>query len=152
MQFPKLYFAHPITDYGTATEAVWLQYLEQHPKTNIYSIINPGDEMYQRAIVAISDGKRRMQYCLDLVDTCQALAFVSFPAWINSETPIGAGVWQEIERAHSDGKNIFWLQGGRAGHSCTLVQITDLTRIQRLRLSVAETQIYLDKIRRSRRH
>lgn len=88
----KCYYAHPITDYGTETEANDIAILTRMG----LEVLNPNapehDEGYK---------KSGMDYFKHLVWDCQMLAFRAF-----ADGAIPAGVWKEIRWAAYDGKPI----------------------------------------------
>lgn len=86
----KIYYAHPISMYGTDQEKRDIQTIEKlFPGSFIY---NPGNDD------SSSDGYKTkgMQYFYDIVEKCNLLIFRSFV-----DGKIGAGVWGEIEHSLS---------------------------------------------------
>ena len=79
------YFAHHITDYGTAREHDAVRTLKQHG----FEVINPNATEHDA-----SYKQQGMPYFLGLVATCDTLAFQRFPSG-----EIGAGVGKEIATA-----------------------------------------------------
>lgn len=79
------YFAHHITDYGTAREHDAIRTLEQYN----FEVINPNAAEHEAGY-----RQQGMPYFLGLVATCDALAFQRFPT-----NQIGAGVGKEIAEA-----------------------------------------------------
>jgi hypothetical protein len=102
----KVYFAHPITDYGTERQAVALRALRKElddicqPHTIIE---NPDQPHHQKGYAA-----HGMDYFRGVVDECWSLAFMRFP-----DGSIGAGVAREIQWASADGKTIWEVFGGK---------------------------------------
>ncbi|MBI1362640.1 MAG: hypothetical protein GC134_01535 [Proteobacteria bacterium] len=110
----KLYFAHPMSMYGTAEEALLVDIL-----TDIgFSVINPGDPAVAQAFGAYRDGNPNnyMQFFVDLCNACEFGAFCTFPDDVqaddvpNAVNRVGAGVVTEIESFWARGKTVFWLQ------------------------------------------
>ena len=88
----KIYFAHPVTDYGTERQAKAIAALERHWRENRrqpIEIENPDREHHQEGYA-----KRGMDYFKEVVESCWSLAFMRFP-----NGAIGAGVGREIEWA-----------------------------------------------------
>lgn len=87
-----IYYAHPVTDYGTEQEARDIATLEALG----FEVANPNapenEEAYKK------DG---MNHFLRMVDDCDALAFRTFRGG-----SIGAGVAKEIFRAMKAGKPV----------------------------------------------
>lgn len=89
----KLYFAHPITDYGTERQARAMADLrrfwaEERPRQPL-EIENP-DQPHHQAGYA----EEGMAYFKKVVEACDMLAFMRFP-----DGAIGAGVGNEIRWA-----------------------------------------------------
>ena len=80
----KIYFAHPITDYGTQRQARAVAYLESQ-----WEVVNPDKPEHQEGYKA-----EGMAYFERLAAGCDLLAFMRFP-----DGSIGAGVGKEIEAA-----------------------------------------------------
>lgn len=86
----KIYFAHPVTDYGSERQAEALSslqkyYREQWPRTNL-EIENPDHPHHQEGY-----NREGMDYFKKIVESCDRLAFMRFP-----DGSIGAGVGREI--------------------------------------------------------
>jgi len=79
------YFAHHITDYGTAREHDAVRTLKQHG----FEVINPNAAEHDAGYK-----QQGMPYFLGLIATCDTLAFQRFPTH-----QIGAGVGKEIAAA-----------------------------------------------------
>lgn len=88
----KIYFAHPITDYGTERQAAAVAYLSEQ-----WQVVNPDHPGHQAGYAA--DG---MAYFERLAASCDLLAFMRFP-----DGSIGAGVGKEIDAAKRAG--IRWI-------------------------------------------
>jgi hypothetical protein len=115
-----IYFAHPISMYGTPLERTIIDMLtEQH-----WKVVNPSDPEHQAEVVriksTISDrgaaGKAIMEYFVGLCNQCHAVAFSTFP-----DNTVGAGVAKEVESFNARGAEILqvnvddptkpWLKG-----------------------------------------
>lgn len=117
MRKAKIYYAHPISMYGTILEKEDLDMLKRlHPMAIIY---NPATDKEAKE----GYKKHGMTYFYEIIDDCDYLYFRSF-----SDGKIGAGVWGEIERAE-------------AVH-CEVLEIPTL---EDRKLSVNETREYLKK-------
>jgi hypothetical protein len=110
----KLYFAHPMSMYGTPEEAALVKVL-----TDIgFEVINPGDPAVGQAFAAYRDGNptNYMQFFVDLCNACEYGAFCTFPDEAQADgvpaVPhrVGAGVVTEIESFWARGKRVFWLR------------------------------------------
>lgn len=69
-----------------------------------FEVLNPNKQEYE-----ILYKEKGMQVFLDLVDSCDCLAFRAFD---DDNASIPAGVWKEICRADDNGKPFFELTGG----------------------------------------
>lgn len=83
-----IYFAHPITDYGTERQAEAIAYLSRD-----WKVVNPDHPDHQAGYAA-----EGMAYFERLAASCDVLAFMRFP-----DGSIGAGVGKEIEAAKQAG-------------------------------------------------
>ena len=94
----RIYFAHPITDYGTGRERRTLDDLTAQG----WYVENPNHPQHQ-------DGYERdgMAYFQRLAASCDALVFVRFP-----NGAIGAGVGKEIDAAQGNRIPVYeWFDG-----------------------------------------
>src|SRR5690606_11353674 len=89
----KVYFAHPVSDYGTALQAAVLKELA----SSWHEVENPDSPQHQ-------EGYRQhgMAYFEAIAATCDALAYLRF-----RDGTIGAGVAKEIAAAARAGRPIF---------------------------------------------
>ena len=97
----KVYFAHPVTDYGTKQESDDIATLEKLG----FTVVNPAgnEEGYKK------DG---MAFFHRMIDGCEAFAFRSFECG-----SIGAGVTSELAYAESLGLPFFelpYMDGSRS--------------------------------------
>jgi len=88
----KVYYAHPQSLYYTPQEARDVALL----KSMGFEVVNPSDQKYVDQIAGMINSEDKMQFFVDLVNTCDILAFRSFP-----DGSIPAGVAQEIKQATS---------------------------------------------------
>lgn len=94
----KIYFAHPITDYGKQREGNVLTWLE----ADGWEVENPNQPHHQ---VGYDQGG--MEYFQRLASECDALVFTRFP-----DGSIGAGVGKEIDAAQASGRPVYeWFDG-----------------------------------------
>lgn len=107
----KIYFAHPITDYGTERQAQALAGLRAHFVDDLgmrhFEIENPDQPHHDEGYKA-----RGMDYFRDVVDSCWSLAFMRFP-----DGSVGAGVGREIGWALRNGKTLYEVFDGRVYHT-----------------------------------
>lgn len=120
----KIYFAHPVTDYGTPRQAEAVAYLSRQ-----WQVVNPDDPHHQAGYAA-----EGMAYFERLAAGCDLLAFMRFP-----DGSIGAGVGKEIEAAKQAG--VRWILEYFAGQ--TYPVNGDPTPI----LSVAHTRALIAKLK-----
>lgn len=130
----RCYFAHHVTDYDTEREKAAIEVIENHG----FAVENPNTPEHETEYK-----QHGMQYFVDVVLGCDALAFQRFP-----EGQIGAGVAKEIGAAAIGGLSIF--------------EVTDnvLTEVDLIKsvfdnaigpiLSVDETRALIKSIRASR--
>ena len=85
----KLYFAHPVSDYGGPRQVAALRLFAE----GRWAVVNPDTRAYQ-----IGYAEEGMPYFLGLVEACDALAFLWFP-----DGAIGTGVGAEIAAAFAAG-------------------------------------------------
>lgn len=102
----KIYFAHPITDYGTERQATALAALRQELDDigqGHVMIENPDQPHHQAGYAAGG-----MDYFKGVVDECWSLAFMRFP-----DGGIGAGVAREVRWAAVSGKALWEVFAGK---------------------------------------
>lgn len=91
----KCYLAHPVTDYGgTERQRRAIAVIED---IGGWKVENPDQEIHQTAYRQYGFG-----HFLEVVQTCDLLAFVRFPGG-----SIGAGVAKEIEEALRNGQRVY---------------------------------------------
>lgn len=84
----NIYFAHPVTDYGTERQSAAIAYLSEQ-----WEVVNPDSPEHQAGYAA-----NGMAYFERLAASCDLLAFMRFP-----DGSIGAGVGKEIKAAQDAG-------------------------------------------------
>ena len=95
----RCYLAHPVTDYGGSDR----QLAAVTAINRIgWEVENPDHSMHQEAY-----RQHGMQHFLDVVEDCDALAFLRFP-----DGYVGAGVAKEIECALRRGLDVFDVSEG----------------------------------------
>lgn len=103
----NIYYAHPISDYGTERELNALVAIrKQWPDAYI---VNPAllSEKVNAMKAEGTTSKQVMQFFLDIVENCDLLVFSAFKGG-----DIGAGVAQEILVAHLHGKPVWKISNG----------------------------------------
>lgn len=90
MAEPRVYFAHPVSDYGTARELDALAAIQREFPG--WVIENPNTEAHAAAY-----RERGMEHFAEVVGSCQSLV-----AWPFEDGAMGAGVWKEIEAARAN--------------------------------------------------
>lgn len=126
----RIYFAHPITDYGskrqadalTALEAYWR---EERPRQPL-EIENPDQPHHQAGYVA-----RGMDYFKGIVESCWSLAFMRFP-----NGAIGAGMGREIKWAFNTCGRVYELFDGRIYHVANMP--TPILTVEETRTLIAQ--------------
>lgn len=91
----KVYFAHPVSDYGTDREKLCLDVLNEKFK----NILNPNQPVHNEAYLVYG-----MSYFEDLVKSCSSLVAVAF-----ADGEWGMGVWREAEEMARSGRTVFQL-------------------------------------------
>lgn len=119
-----IYFAHPITDYGTERQAAAIAYLSRQ-----WRVVSPDHPDHQAGYDA-----EGMEYFDRLAASCDLLAFMRFP-----DGSIGAGVGKEIEAAQRSG--VRWILEYFSGQTYPVYGVP--TPI----LSVAHTRALIAKLR-----
>lgn len=112
----KIYLAHPVTDYGGPRQAAAVATLVAAG----YTVENPDQPQHQ---VGYKIGG--MDYFMQVVDGCAALAFMRFPGGA-----IGAGVGKEILAAQMAGIPVYDITDGelRPDGAPTPILTVDETR------------------------
>ena len=102
----KVYFAHCMADYGNAREQIALALIRERFPGHV--IINPNDPVYQDAFERKrqSLGLHPMNFWLDLVDDADIVVFL-YSGDEMADFYLGAGVAQEVLRAHVFDKPVF---------------------------------------------
>jgi hypothetical protein len=122
---PRIYYAHPLTEYDTVEEAGNVDMLQKMG----FEVINPNSPGIQ-AVFKDEGSEYGMRYCCDLIRSqADVLVFNAFP-----DGTIGAGVASEIKAAYS--RNI------------PVIEIPQSTAPREL--SIAETKRKLAHIRANR--
>lgn len=93
------YFAHPISEYGTAKQKKAIAFIKRMG----FSVLNPDTIAHQVGYKAA--GVKGMDYFVNLVKKCNALAFLRFP-----DGTIGAGVGLEIKTAFDTGLPVYEIE------------------------------------------
>lgn len=108
-----IYFAHPVSDYGTAHEAACLAAIEA-----AYATADVDVDVYNPNCPAGARAYERygMAYFEQVVGMCSALVFRSF-----GDGAIGAGVATEVARAFTLGIPVFELVEGSHSHRLHMV-------------------------------
>ncbi len=110
-----LYFAHPISLYGTLVERVIASTLQGHG----FAVVNPGADEFQREYAARRQTyphEHPMDYWLRLAGTCTSCAFCTFPNGVEAPDVsittlprVGAGVAKEVDSFRIKGKPVWWV-------------------------------------------
>lgn len=88
-----IYFAHPMSDYGSDREKRAIDALELAG----FEVVNPNSEEHERMVQAIRQGvngdpgEHIMRYFCRIACECEAIAFQAFP-----QGNVGAGVAKEV--------------------------------------------------------
>lgn len=120
----RLYYAHPMSDYGTEHERRVEAALARR-----FTVVNPNRPEHQAEARV-----RRMAYFLELVEGCEALAFQRFP-----DGTLGAGAALEAAHALKHGKPVFEIR--EDGY--VLLPVMELTDV----LTVEQTRVALRRFR-----
>lgn len=106
----KIYFAHPVTDYGTERQARALAGIRAHFVDDLgrrhLEIENPDQPHHQAGYDAGG-----MEYFKRVVEACSHLAFMRFP-----DGSIGSGVGREIRWAQVANLHLYEVFDGRLYH------------------------------------
>jgi hypothetical protein len=105
----KIYFAHPISEYGSKNEARVVEALEKRG----YDVINPNSAVHQAKVKELqaqfnteanpkAAGEHVMKYFVDVCDSCDAVAAMPFPNGM-----FGAGVVKEVNSFVKRTKDVF---------------------------------------------
>lgn len=132
----KIYFAHPVTDYGTERQAKAIAGIEDYFIADLgfrsFKIENPDQPHHQAGYAA-----QGMEYFLSVLQGCTHLAFMRFP-----DGSVGSGVATEVLWAHTCCLNVYEVFDGRiypAPHMPTPLLTVEETRatIARIRGEIA---------------
>lgn len=124
----RVYFAHPISQYGTPLEARIIGELS----VNGIEVVNPSSDEIKTDFEAYkaANPDNYMQFFKDLCNTCNAIAFTTFEdSWSAESVPsvgrrVGAGVWLEVNTFFERGLPVFYVNVNADG-DFTLRQIDD---------------------------
>lgn len=124
----RIYFAHPISQYGTDTEARILRELS----VDGVQVINPSSRAISQAFETYraENPDNYMQFFKDLCNRCNAVAFTTFEDnWAAESVPsvsrrVGAGVWLEVNTFFERGLDVFYVNLDADGNY-SLKQISD---------------------------
>lgn len=83
----KIYFAHPVSDYGSEYERLCIKAI--FSKWPDAGVVNPNSPFHEREFK-----KRGMEYFLEVVRGCDLVVATPF-----QDGRFGAGVWAEIQEA-----------------------------------------------------
>lgn len=95
----RIYYAHPVSDYGTRRESAGVRLLTREG----WWVENPNQPHH-----ATGYAREGMEYFRGVVRGCDAVAFQRFP-----DGTLGAGVAREASWALEDGKPVFEVVDGR---------------------------------------
>lgn len=121
------YLAHPISEYGTAKQRKAIAMITRAG----WNVLNPDTVTHQIGYKAA--GARGMDYFVNLVKKCDALAFMPFP-----DGRIGAGVGKEMETAFDMGIPVYEIDNG---------VLIPMNKMPKNILSVEETRERIKKFR-----
>ena len=93
----RIYYSHAMKVYGTTQEKIHRILIGRHFPDSI--LVDPGTLQSNP-----EKARRGMEYCLELVHTCDSLVFVRY---MNAIT---AGVGKEVNHALSHGKPVYELE------------------------------------------
>lgn len=138
----KIYFAHPISSYGTPEEAQIIRSLEDMGLI----VINPSDKQHQDAVDKIqqqyahdrNEGSRLvMEYFVKVCNACDGCVMLPFP-----DGSVGAGIVKEVQSFLDRGKKV--QEVSLSDGEVKLSDITDLSRYACL--DVGPTRAMLRKL------
>lgn len=126
----RLYFAHPVTDYGTERQAAAIAALEtywreERPRQPL-EIESPDQPHHQEGYAA-----HGMAYFKGIVESCWSLAFMRFP-----NGAIGAGMGREIKWKIINHGPVYELFDGRVYHVADMP--TPVLTVEETRALIAE--------------
>ena len=140
----RIYFAHPICEYGTQLEKSIVKKISSAEWEYGIEVINPADRRYQGEFKKYKEKhpESYMQYWLDLAKTCKICVGMPF---LNGQW--GMGVWAEMNAIRSCGgetyqAKIMWCSDGPKLSDLELVDIKDIEP-----MSVFTTQATLRMIK-----
>ncbi|NOS67782.1 MAG: hypothetical protein HOO67_05475 [Candidatus Peribacteraceae bacterium] len=130
----KIYFAHPVTSYGTPIEQRVLDEL----RLIKFQVVNPNtpehQENYQRL-----PREQAFEYFLTLARTCDACVFIPF-----EDGTIGSGVFKELETFFERGLKVYEFYS----KVWPFVQ-RDLEQLRDRALTIEETREKINQLRRN---
>jgi len=126
--FKKIYFAHPISTYGTNIEKESISILEE----NGFDVLNPGAKEQQDDFIIFRKNNPNdyMKYFDDLVLRCDSFAYLPF-----RDDKIGAGIVYESDIASKNNMKIY-----KIDLINRIIIEVDFDYILKNRLSVDETR------------
>ena len=120
----KIYYAHCKSIYETPQEKRDVELLEKFGA----EVVNPGEKIHEVECIKLMESERiknKMEYFLNLIETCDLVAFRSLPS---GEIPVG--VAKEISHAIE--------------HGIPVIELPSLAL--RKRMTIEETRHYLAEI------
>lgn len=141
----KVYFAHPVSFYGTPIERDIVRALEMRG----FAVINPSDSVHQNKVsdmrAKMADGEQAsrqiMEYFVNVCRACDSCVFMVFP-----DGSLGAGVVAEAQFFLDQGREVFEARVEKG--QVRLHPVKDLAGYKCL--SVAETREMLKSLRPSK--
>lgn len=124
MKKEKLYFAHPISTYGSEQELRIISMLSSK-----YDVINPSADMHQDKAKKLRGefnnsseaSKAVMDYFVEVANGCDACAVLTFP-----KGELGAGTVKEAQSLLDEGKKVFKIKD--QGVTVALDELKDLSK------------------------
>jgi hypothetical protein len=110
----KIYYAHPVSLYGTKQEARDIATL----RALGFEVLNPNSPEHVEHYA-----REGMCYFLDLALSCDAIAFRAFPTG-----EIGAGIAAEVDAVSAYGKPVIELPGNILARTATVDRTMELLR------------------------
>lgn len=124
----RLYFAHPVTSYGTQQEADAIADISRNlARPPLWEIVNPNEPSHDEGYARLG-----MPYFIELCDGCDECVFMAFPSG-----KVGAGVAAEVQSFLDRGRPVSEYRGSSVSSAVESIEGRVLS-VEMTRWQIAE--------------